>query len=98
MDDTIAKLIDAGALGMFAGFLIYLNGKLQKRIDGLSDSFQRTIEAQEKAHAAAEDIIRKRYDDLLRTFNDERGQVYTDVVAKIDAIKTTTDDIKRAIK
>lgn len=98
MDDTVAQLIDAGALGMFAGFLIYLNGKLQKRIDALSDSFQKTIEAQEKAHAAAEDIIRQRYDALLKTFNDERGAVYADVVAKIDSIKTSVEDIKRGIE
>ena len=48
--------------------------------------FQETLENQEKAHAAAEDIIRTRYDNLLAQFNTERQRVYDDVVKKLDDI------------
>ena len=33
MDTLIPQLLDFGALGMFAGFLIWLNARSQKRLD-----------------------------------------------------------------
>lgn len=86
VDSLYSQLLDFGALGLFAGFLIYSNAKMQKRLDETVARFQETLENQEKAHAAAEDIIRTRYDNLLAQFNTERQRVYDDVVKKLDDI------------
>ena len=86
MDSVYSQLLDFVSLGLFDGFLIYSNAKMQKRLDETVARFQETLENQEKAHAAAEDIIRTRYDNLLAQFNTERQRVYDDVVKKLDDI------------
>ena len=60
MDTLIPQLLDFGALGMFAGFLIWLNARSQKRLDEMSEQFQKTLKAQEEAHHLAEEKIRSR--------------------------------------
>ena len=90
MESFYSQLLDFGALGLFAGFLIYSNAKMQKRLDETVARFQTTLENQEIAHARAEEVIRARYDNLLAQFNTERKSVYDDVVRKLD-------DIARAV-
>lgn len=92
--DFAAQLVDFGALGLFAGFLIWLNAKSQKRLDEMYERFQATIDNQEKAHSAAEELIRSRYDSLLSQYNAERNKIYEDVVRSIDEIKSGIDRIE----
>ncbi len=83
----IAELVDLGALGLFSGFLVWLNMRTQKRLDDMANQFQETVQKQEQAHHAAEELIRTRYDALLGQYNSERNEVYKDVVKSIDEIK-----------
>lgn len=83
----LAELVDFGALGLFSGFLIWLNMRTQKRLDEMNDRFQDTIQKQEVAHHAAEELIRTRYDAILGQYNSERNDIYRDVVKSIDEIK-----------
>lgn len=86
--DISTQLLDFGALGLFAGFLIWLNARMQKRLDETVERFQHTLENQEVAHSAAEELIRTRYDNLLAQYNAERKQVYDDVVKTLQEIKS----------
>lgn len=88
MDTLIPQLLDFGALGMFAGFLIWLNARSQKRLDEMSEQFQKTLREQEEAHHLAEEKIRSRYDSLIANFNSERQSIYQEVVATMSDIKT----------
>ncbi len=80
----LAELFDLGALGLFAAYLIYSNVKTQKRLDEMAAQFLTTTENQEKAHAAAEDLIRTRYDAIIARHEGQRQTVYEDVVKKLD--------------
>ena len=80
----LAELFDLGALGLFAAYLIYSNLKTQKRLDEMASQFLTTTENQEKAHAAAEDLIRTRYDAIIARHESQRQSVYEDVVKKLD--------------
>tara|TARA_A200000159_G_scaffold150865_1_gene160573 strand:- start:6196 stop:6537 length:342 start_codon:yes stop_codon:yes gene_type:complete len=80
----LAELFDLGALGLFAAYLIYSNVKTQKRLDEMAQKFVTTTENQEKAHAAAEDVIRTRYDAVIARHEGQRQTVYDDVVKKLD--------------
>jgi predicted ABC-type ATPase len=90
VDSITSSLLDFGALGLFAGFLIWLNTRMQKRLDETVEQFRKTLEMQETAHAAAEELIRSRYDNLLAQYNAERGKLYDDVVKKLDQIALNT--------
>lgn len=90
MDSITSGLLDFGALGLFAGFLIWSNARMQKRLDETVAQFQKTLEVQETAHTAAEELIRTRYDNLLKQYNAERGKLYDDVVKKLDQIVLNT--------
>ena len=87
MDGLTSQLLDFGALGLFAGFLIWLNARMQARLDQMVEKFQATLERQESAHSAAEELIRQRYDALLSQYNAERKQVYVDVVSTLEEIR-----------
>ena len=82
--EFIKSLVDFGALGMFAGFLIWLNTKTQKRLDELSERFISTTKDIETAHEAAEELIRQRYDAIVARYDKQRDAVYDDVVKKLD--------------
>ena len=86
--DISTQLLDFGALGLFAGFLIWKNARMQKRQDETVERIQHTLENQEVAHSAAEELIRTRYDNLLAQYNAERKQVYDDVVKTLQEIKS----------
>ena len=79
-----ASLLDFGALGLFAAYLIFSNLKTQKKLDEMVAQFVTTTETQEKAHAAAEDLIRTRYDAIIARHEEQRKSVYDDVVKKLD--------------
>ena len=93
--DIAAQLVDFGALGLFAGFLIWLNAKSQTRLDDMFERFQQTIDNQEAAHQAAEELIRSRYDALLLQYNAEREKVYKDVVSALGEIRASLDRMER---
>ena len=96
MDTLIPQLLDFGALGMFAGFLIWLNARSQKRLDEMAEQFQRTLKDQEEAHHLAEEKIRSRYDSLIANFNTERQSIYQEVVATMSDIKTRLEIQERS--
>jgi uncharacterized iron-regulated protein len=93
MDTLIPQLLDFGALGMFAGFLIWLNARSQKRLDEMVDQFQKTLKEQEAAHGEAEEIIRSRYDTIIGQYNTERATIYQDLVQTLAEVKGRVDDL-----
>ena len=80
----LTELLDFGALGLFSGFLVWLNIKTQKRLDALADSFQEAVEKQEQAHSLAEESIRNRYDAIIERHEVQRQSIYESVSKKID--------------
>ena len=53
METITSSLLDFGALGLFAGFLIWQHTKNTKRLDETVESFQQTVRDQETAHVCS---------------------------------------------
>lgn len=96
--EFIKSLVDFGALGMFAGFLIWLNMKTQKRLDEMSDRFIKTTQDIEKAHEAAEELIRSRYDAIIARHESRRVAIYDDVVKKLDDHSRLLEDVHAILR
>ena len=64
----------------------------------MATQFLTTTETQEKAHAAAEDLIRTRYDAIIARHEAQRQTVYEDVVKKLDDHSRILNNIHDVIK
>ena len=81
-DSLISQLFDFGALGAFAGFLIWQHLGMQKRLDTLTekfqvqmntlvDKFQSQLKEIEDRHEGRIEVMRERYDDVIRGYRNE---------------------------
>ncbi len=96
--NIISSLLDFGALGLFASFLVWLHVKTQKRLEEAVEKFQATVKNQEIAHTAAEDLIRTRYDSIIARHESQRQSVYDDVVKKLDDHSRILDHIQDSVR
>jgi hypothetical protein len=98
METITSSLLDFGALGLFAGFLIWQHAKNTKRLDETVESFQQTIRDQETAHDAAEELIRTRYDAIIARHEEKQSAIYQDVVKKLDDHNRVLEDVHASIR
>ena len=94
----LSSLLDFGALGLFAGSLVWQHIKSQQRLEATVEQFQQTVRNQEAAHQAAEDLIRTRYDAIIARHESQRQTVYEDVVKKLDNHSRLLADIHEVIR
>ncbi len=93
----IEQLLDFGALGIFAGFLIWQFVGLQKRLDKLVSDFQTQLKEINDDYDDRIDKMRERYDGVIKQARDEtsdqakefmsaRVNVQETIVSKLDTI------------
>lgn len=78
--DFFTELLDFGALGLFAGFLVYLYMGMQKRLDALVDRFQQQLNDINSSYDDRLEKMRERYDIVIngiRAENEEREKEAT---------------------
>jgi len=95
---VFSPLLDFGALGIFACFLIWQHIRMQKRVDTLVDMFQTQLRECEDKQDARIEVIRSTYQDLLdRKSSDEldRQQNLDEVQDAIKKINTNVDFLMR---
>jgi len=73
-DALLAQLADFGALGLFAGFLIYQHISMQKRLDLLVERFQEQLRDIQARCDASEEKLRDRYESVADQYRAERNQ------------------------
>ena len=64
-DELIAQLVDAGGIGLLAGFLIWQHIGMQKRLDGLVASFQEQVDKINVSYDDRIEKMRERYDVVI---------------------------------
>ena len=64
-DEVISQLLDFGALGIFAGFLIRQHLGMQRRLDKLVDGFQDQLKEIDSGYERRIEIMRERYDKVI---------------------------------
>ena len=70
-DDLVSQLFDFGALGIFAGFLIWQHLGMQKRLDHLTASFQATLKEIDDGYERRVEVMRGRYDVVIESIRRE---------------------------
>jgi ribosome-binding protein aMBF1 (putative translation factor) len=89
--DFFTELLDFGALGLFAGFLIYLYISMQKRLDALVDKFQQQLDKINKDYDSRIDKMRERYDIVIREAREE-ASMEKELSQKLDAALAKLDE------
>ena len=76
MDSTTitTMLLENGALGIFAGFLVYNYFQQMKRLDELSEKYMAHIELLRKEFKEDVDIVRQRYDKVIERYDKEKDE------------------------
>jgi len=69
-DTLISQLLDFGALGIFAGFLIWQHLGMQRRLDSLVERFQSQLTKINLDYDARIEKMRERYDAVIREARD----------------------------
>ena len=91
-DTLISQLLDFGALGIFAGFLVWQHLGMQKRLDTLVESFQSQLRDIQDREDAQEERLRDRYDAVIAKYDSERTQTQSDIVTKLDTALVKLDE------
>jgi len=89
-DAIISQILDFGALGIFAGFLIWQHLGMQKRLDQLVTGFQDQLKEIDLAFEKRVEIMRGRYDlvidnirkdcaEEVRLLREQKDKVHNDI-------------------
>ena len=80
-EDLFSQLFDFGALGLFAGFLIWQHLGMQKRLDKMVERFQEQLREIEEKHEERVEIMRGRYDVVIDKVRAEGQQQLRECLA-----------------
>ena len=105
----IDQLIQGGAMGMFAAFLVWQHIQNTKRLDKLVDSFQEQLAAINKDFDGRIEKMRERYDLVLKDKSDRaaeaqrefarvRESVQADVTEKVVDCSSKVDTLIEAVR
>lgn len=86
-DDLLAQLVDAGGIGLLAGFLIWQHIGMQKRLDGLVASFQEQVDKINENYDERIERMRERYDDVITAIRAECKEDIDRVTDQRDSIQ-----------
>lgn len=91
-EDIFSQLFDFGALGIFAGFLIWQHLGMQKRLDAMVERFQEQLRDIETRHEARVEIMRERYDLVINKVREEGAAQLRECLTSRDVLITKVGD------
>jgi hypothetical protein len=91
-EEIFAQLFDFGALGLFAGFLIWQHLGMQKRLDAVVERFQEQLREIEAQHEARVEVMRERYDLVIDKIRDEGAAQLQGCMHSRDALTSKLGD------
>ena len=94
-DAVLATLADYGALGIMVLFLIWQHLGMQKRLDGLVDSFRQDSEAANASFDERVETIRSRYEVVIEGIRKECRENEDKVAAQRDRLQAELATIVR---
>tara|TARA_R110000824_G_scaffold136888_8_gene300836 strand:+ start:103 stop:531 length:429 start_codon:yes stop_codon:yes gene_type:complete len=93
MDPILSNLLEYGAMGLFAAFLVWQHLSMQKRFDILVEKFQAQLVGAREKGEANEEKLRSRYDAVISNFQDEKTMVHIDVADKLKTILSALEEL-----
>ncbi len=95
--DILTVFLEYGALGLFAGFLVWQHLSMQKRLDKLVDKFQLQLNSVQDKSEANEDKLRDRYDSVIKQLQDDKTTFRVNVAEQVVQVMRSIDDLKNHI-
>lgn len=95
--EFFTELLDFGALGIFAGFLVWLYVGMQKRLDALVERFQSQLDGINKDYDNRIEKMRERYDAVIREAREE-ASTEKELSQKLDAALEKLDEGLQSMK
>ena len=92
--EILQMLSDFGALGLASGAIFWLYLKMTKRLDDLTDNFQKQLREQMEDCNRREAEVRDRFMAVVKKYDDERLQWVT----RLDSINKEVQDTEALIK
>ena len=92
--DVVMVFLEYGALGLFAGFLVWQHLSMQKRLDKLVDKFQLQLNSIQEKYEVNEDKLRDRYDSVIRQLQDDKTTFRVNVAEQIVQVMRNKDALK----
>ena len=89
-DELLSSLLDFGALGIFAGFLIWQHLGMQKRLDRLIDGFHEELKRIDESFDNRAELIRERYEKVITAIRREK-------TAERDKLQDRIADLQREL-
>lgn len=97
-------LLQNGAMGLFAAYLVYRDTKSEKRLDEMNDRFLMKIEEITRLNAANEEQqllkfesretkLRDKYDSVVGKLDDERKIITNQISSKLDSTTGKMENI-----
>ena len=86
-DAVLATLADYGALGIMVLFLIWQHLGMQKRLDGLVESFRQDSEAMSTSFDERVETIRGRYEVVFEGLRKESREAEDKIAAQRDKLQ-----------
>lgn len=90
----LQMLADFGALGLASGAIFWLYLKMTKRLDDLTDNFQKQLKEQMDDCNARESSVRDRFMQVVEKYDTERLQWVT----RLDGIEKELKDVEGLLK
>ena len=90
----LAAVADFGALGLASGAIFWIFLKTSRRLDELTDNFQKHLKEQADECNQREAEVRNRYDAVVRKYDEERLQWTT----RLESIEKELKDVESTLK
>lgn len=83
-ESILNQLIQGGAMGLFAAFLVWQHVQMQKRLDGLLARFQEQLDKINSDYDQRIEAMRVRYDAVIEQYRQEAKDIQQAVSEKVD--------------
>ena len=87
-DAIISQILDFGALGSFAGFLIWQHIRMQKQFEKLVVSFQSQLKEIDTGYERRIEIMRERYDRVISDIRSECREKEDKLITQNQALQS----------
>lgn len=95
MEGTLIEaLLEFGAMGLFAGFLVWQHLSMQKRLDKLVEKFQSQLEGIQTKAEVNEEKLRDRYDAVISGLQDDKTTFRVNVAEQVANTMRNIDSVK----
>ena len=99
MESTLMNaLLEFGAMGLFAAFLVWQHLSMQKRFDKLIDGFQEQLKAIREKYESSEDKLRDRYDVVIQQYQKDKTTFRVSVAAQIEDVLRKLGETTKAVE